>query len=443
MASSPKKRSFIRDTLSVMKSRVVMLALTFAIGVALARFLGPEGKGIFAALLVFPSLITSLADLGIRQATIYQLGKKEHAEEDVISVTMFFMMVSSLLSIAVGAGIYYFVDNPNFTLPLIVLALATIPMSLINSYSKGIFLGKEQVQRFSFTSWLITFIRLIGILLLVGAAGFYVTGALVAGLIASVALAVYSLWLISQHASLKVKFVPQVAWQMVSLGVVYAAALFVLGLNYKVDIVILQQLSIASEVGQYTQGVSLAELLWQLPAVLSVVLFSKGANAKDQKAFSRNVAKLMRVTLAVAALGSVALFFVVGFFIPLVYGQDFEPSVLVTRLLLPGVVAFTVYKVLNMDLAGKGRPWLSLYVATPAVLLNIALNLVFIPRYGANGAALASTVSYSVAAVAFIVVYSRAVQIPLRDLLRYRQSDFDFIGKLTGKLATKSKMGEG
>ena len=288
-----------------------------------------------------------------------------------------------------------------------MLALATIPTGLINTYAQGIFLGKEQIKQFSFTSWLPSLIRLVGILVLVGAAGLYVTGALVAGIIASATLAFYSLWLISRHASLRIRFVPEIAWQMLSLGIVYAAALFVLGLNYKVDIVILQHLRSNAEVGQYTQGVSLAELLWQLPTVLSAVLFSKGANAKDPRAFSRNVAKLMRVTLVVAALGSLALFAVVGYFIPLVYGEDFTPSILITRLLLPGIVAFTVYKVLNMDLAGKGRPWLSLYVAAPAVVLNIALNLLLIPRYGANGAALASTMSYTLSALAFMVVYAR------------------------------------
>ena len=421
-----------------MKSRFVMLALTFVTGVALARFLGPEGKGIYAAILVFPSLITSIANLGIRQATVYQLGKKEHPEEDVISVTMFFVWVSSALSLAVGAGVYYFVNDPNFTLPLILLALSTIPTSLVNSYTSGIFLGKEQIQRFSFTSWLIAFVRLVAILLLVGLAGLYVTGALIAGTIASASLALYSLWLVSRHASLKVKFVPQIARQMLSLGIVYAAALFVLGLNYKVDIVILQQLSTKAEVGQYTQGVSLAELLWQLPAALSAVLFSKGVNAKDPKAFSRNVAKLARVTFAAAFIGSLGLFAVVGFFIPLIYGQDFTPSVLVTRLLLPGIVAFTVFKVLNMDLVGKGRPWLALYVAGPAVLFNVALNVLLIPQYAANGAAIASTLSYTLSALVFVLVYSRAVHMPLRDLLRYRRSDFDFLSKLTDRFTAKA-----
>ena len=289
-----KKRSFVRDTLSVMKSRAFKLVLAFATGIALARLLGPEGKGIYAAVLVFPSLIVSLADLGIRQATIFQLGKKTFPEEDVISVTLFFMVVSSVLSLLIGVGVYAVVANPNFTLPMIILALSTIPTSLINSYASGIFLGKEQIRRFSFTSWLPAFVRFVAILALVGVAGYYVTGAIIAGVIASVSLALYSLWLVSRHASLRVRLIPQVARQMLSLGLVYAAALFVLGLNYKIDIVILQQLSTAAEVGQYTQGVTLAELLWQLPTALSVVLFSKGANAKDPRAFSRNVAKLMR-----------------------------------------------------------------------------------------------------------------------------------------------------
>ena len=435
MASgTASKRSFIRDTFSVLKSRAFKLVIAFVTGIVLARLLGPEGKGVYAAVQVFPSIIISLADLGVRQATIFQLGKKVHPEDEVVSVTVFFMVVSSLLSLAIGAGVYFFVDNPSFTLLMIVLALSTIPTSLINSYSQGIFLGKEQIRRFSFTSWLPAFVRFVAILVLVGVVGLHVTGAILAGVIASASLAVYSLWLVSRHSSLKIRFIPEIAREMLSLGLVYAAALFVLGLNYKVDIVILQQLSSDADVGQYTQGVTLAELLWQLPTALSFVLFSKGANAKDPKAFSRNVAKLMRVTLLVATLGSAALFAVVGFFIPFVYGEEFAPSVLITRLLLPGIVAFTVFKVLNMDLAGKGRPLLSLYVAVPSVVVNIALNLVLIPNHGANGAALASTLSYMLSALVFIIVYSRAVALPMRDLLRYQRSDFDFLGKLSAKL---------
>ena len=87
-----------------------------------------------------------------------------------------------------------------------------------------------------------------------------------------------------------------------------------------------------------------------------------------------------------------------------------------------------------MDLSGKGKPWVSLKAMTPALLINIILNVVFIPEYGAVGAALASSVSYSLAAILFIFFYSKETNIPVLDIIRYKASDFQPIVQLLKKL---------
>lgn len=429
-----RKPSFLQDVLSIMSSNVFVIAISFVSGIILSRQLSAEGRGIHASIMIVPSILVSLVDMGIRQATIYQLGKKEHRDEDVISVTMFFMVFSSVVGVAVCFVAYLWLDNPNFTWLMIGLALLTVPLQLVNAYSKGIVLGKQQVRAFARISWVPSLLRLVGIVVLVWLVGFYVVGALLASLLASAFITAYSVYLITRHAPFKPRFIPVIAKQMVSLGVVYASALFLLGLNYRIDILILERLATLSEVGQYTQGVGVAEMLWQVPTALSVVIFSRGANAKDSKAFSVSVTKLMRVTLVVASLGSVALGLVAVVLVPIIYGSSFVPSVRIIHLLLPGIVAFTVFKVLNMDLAGKGRPAVSMLAAVPGVIINIVLNLLFVPRYGANGAALASTISYTLSTVIFLFVYARVVEMPIGQILRYRRSDFDFVGTLLGRL---------
>ena len=221
---------------------------------------------------------------------------------------------------------------------------------------------------------------------------------------------------------------------MLSLGVIYAIALFVINLNYKIDIVLLERLSSAAEIGQYTTGVTITELIWQLPTALGVVLFSRSANAKDSQAFTWKIAKLLRVTILISIAGAVALSVAAPILIPTVYGEAFLPSVRVLQILMPGVVTFTIFKVLNMDLAGKGRPEISLAVFSPAVLLNIALKLMWIPKYGDNGAALASTISYSLSAIVFLFVYARIVKIKITSLLKFQVSDWDFLSKFAIKL---------
>ena len=116
------------------------------------------------------------------------------------------------------------------------------------------------------------------------------------------------------------------------------------------------------------------------------------------------------------------------------FGEAFINSVLVLNTLLPGVVLLTVFKVINMDLAGKGKPWVSMKAMVPALIINIVLNILLIPNQGAYGAALASTISYTIAAVLFIHFYSKEVGIKMKEILLYKKSDFQPIIKIVRKV---------
>jgi Na+-driven multidrug efflux pump len=107
------------------------------------------------------------------------------------------------------------------------------------------------------------------------------------------------------------------------------------------------------------------------------------------------------------------------------------------KFLVPGIVAIVVHKVLNMDLAGRGKPYVALWSFLPALALNIVLNLLLIPLWGAAGAALATSASYGIAAVGFLIHYSRETQVPLMEVVTYSRADFEFVPRLLGRLSAK------
>jgi len=57
------------------------------------------------------------------------------------------------------------------------------------------------------------------------------------------------------------------------------------------------------------------------------------------------------------------------------YGEKFEGSIEVLKILLPGVLVLTLFKVMNTDLAGKGKPWVSMKAMIPALIINIIINI--------------------------------------------------------------------
>ena len=106
------------------------------------------------------------------------------------------------------------------------------------------------------------------------------------------------------------------------------------------------------------------------------------------------------------------------------FGSDFKESALVLKYLLFGVLFLSAFKILNQDLAGKGKPWISMKGMVPGLFINIVLNIYLIPRYGAIGAALASSVSYALAIFLFLHFYSLTTGIKIRDMFNYKKSDF-------------------
>jgi O-antigen/teichoic acid export membrane protein len=90
---------------------------------------------------------------------------------------------------------------------------------------------------------------------------------------------------------------------------------------------------------------------------------------------------------------------------------------------MPGIVLFAAARVLGNDVAARGRPLVSSVIATAIVACNITLNVLLIPRYGIQGAAWASTGSYSFAFLASAAVYCAIARVPLHALVVPRRED--------------------
>src|SRR5690554_1669618 len=91
--------SFISDVFRVGISNFLIIAFGLTTSIITARYIGPEGNGIIAALLVYPSLFMSFGSLGIRQSTTYFLGKNIFSEEQIKTAITQIWMITTVFSI--------------------------------------------------------------------------------------------------------------------------------------------------------------------------------------------------------------------------------------------------------------------------------------------------------------------------------------------------------
>jgi Na+-driven multidrug efflux pump len=86
-----------------------------------------------------------------------------------------------------------------------------------------------------------------------------------------------------------------------------------------------------------------------------------------------------------------------------------------------------VLKILNSQFIGTGLPHLTMIALIPALIINVVLNILFIPSYKGIGAAMATNISYFSASFVLIFIYSRTFKIGLLEIFRYRKNDFAFL----------------
>jgi O-antigen/teichoic acid export membrane protein len=149
------------------------------------------------------------------------------------------------------------------------------------------------------------------------------------------------------------------------------------------------------DVGIYSISVGLGELLWHFPNAVSFVIFPKAASTRPE-VLNIFTPRVFRITLGLTALGAGGLVLFGKPIISFIYSSTFLPAYVPMLALLPGVVLLGGAKVLTNEIAGRGYPHYNSVNAGLALILTVVLDFMFIPRYGVFGAALASSISYTV-----------------------------------------------
>ena len=244
-------KSFLHDAFSIGVSKVLMIVFGLTTSIIVVRVLGPDKNGVLAALLVYPSLFMSFGSLWIRQSTTYFLGKGIFSENQIRTAITQIWLFTAVFSIAVCFVLMRYFSKSGENIWLVLLALLPIPFTLFNTYNSGIFLGKNQINDFNRINWIPTLVIFVITTILILWLSFGISGYLIA-------LTGGPLF-ISFILFFKYKFIQAFSFnhnwnvirQMLSLGLVYALALLIINLNYKIDVILLDNLSTSFETGIY------------------------------------------------------------------------------------------------------------------------------------------------------------------------------------------------
>jgi O-antigen/teichoic acid export membrane protein len=202
-------------------------------------------------------------------------------------------------------------------------------------------------------------------------------------------------------------------------------------LHFRVDQYMIGYLLDPAQVGLYAIAVNLTNLILRVPDATGTVLFPRLAGASEGEAHAQTAA-VCRHTLFITVLAGFGYLCLGGVAIRVLYGEAYVDAIAPMLLMLPGVVMLSLYLLLTRNFTSRNRQEVNIAAAATALVVNVALNAILIPRLGISGAALSTAVSYSLAALILLVVFRRESGTSFGDTLVVRRHDFDGYRRLAG-----------
>jgi O-antigen/teichoic acid export membrane protein len=437
-------KTFAKNTTTTLLTQIISLIFGIGVSVILARALGPEGKGIYSLAILLPTLVATFTNLGIAPATVYYTAKGYYDSKQILTSNIILSLVIGLLSVMIGFfTINFFGDSlfPGLPKNYAILALLLIPLILLAENLKKILLGLQRIPRVNFLNlsrYLLILISLSLALLLLNKD---VLEALLATIAAWSLLIIITFVLVSKTAK---GLARRVNFHYIKSTLKYGTQAHlgnVFGfLHYRLDIILINLFINPVAVGLYSISVGVAEQLWLASKATSEVLLPKLAAEKNEKRRKEFTPIISRNVLLITAVGGFILFLLTESIITFLYSSDFLPAVLPLQILIPGIVARSASRILANDIAARGKPLKNSTLSLLALIINIGLNILWIPKFGIAGAAWATTISYSVTFVGRIIIYSNLsrnnvikILIPQpSDLILYKKFGALIINRISG-----------
>ena len=378
------------------------------------RLLGVEAYGVMQSALALAGIALVFSDLGTSTLTLREVSVQPEEGGRYLSNVLVLRGALATVCVAGAVGVAAVLGYQRAALFGVAAACAYVVAQHLVGFTRVFFRVAEDLRLEAFST-----VAERALVVVIGGAFLVATrspvwtlagmalGAAVVGLI-------QVSW-VSRHLarfdarSVSGPFLRQAAWLAVPLGV----ADLLLALYYRTDQVMVEVMQGATAAGQYGQAYRILESLSLLPAiVVQSALFPRLSRLTASGA-PEDVRQLAMRTGALLTLSGVAvsgvLWTVAPELIQLLSGDpSFAPAGGALRVLIWTFPLTCAKDVLYITALARRRYRVSVVIYAGAVILNVALNLWAIPRYGIVGASLTTLVSEAFTVFLFAFAHRRS-----------------------------------
>ena len=442
--------TFTKNTLITIATQGLIFIFSVGISVIIARILGPEGRGIYSLAILLPSFLVYFSSFSIGQASIFYLGKRKYPPKEVLGNNIIYTFLISIFATIIGLIIIFFFGDKSFPgveIKYLFLALFLLPGQFFFGYISSILLGLQEFKKYNFISFFRVFLLLVLVGIFLLGFRFGIVAAIIAEVLAFFIACIVLFFLVKKETSgISLKLNKDYFKDSFLYGIKVCSGNILSFLHYRIGIWLINIFLNPVMVGFYSISIGLSEKIWIISDSIGTVLFPKISSENDEVKLKEFTPFVFRNVLFIATLIAILLFATGYWLITLLYSEAFLNSIQPFQILLIGTVAISGWKILENDLKGRGRPMINTYVTGISVVLNIILNILWIPKFGISGVAWAASISYTIGLLITLIIYCEISGNSITDILFFRKSDVvlyrNFVIIIKAKLKTLIKRKE-
>lgn len=426
-ATPTYRPAFAIDSFLNFSTQLLLFGLSFVSSIIIARSLGPQGKGLYSLAILIPALVASILNMGINSSSVYFIGKGTFSTNRILANALVYSFC-----VGSGATILFFFIIPSLHSNLLKSNLAfylyitvtMIPFLLIIDNINYVFLGYRKILKLSVLRLIRSCVYVFLIIIFstfIALSVYKVIIANICGLIVAILLGIY--FLIKDKYFTTLSIDRYIFKETMKFGYKLHLGMILQLLNYRIDMLIIATLMTQADLGLYSVSVLIAETIWYLPNSVAQVLYAKVASQKKESTnyFTPLVCRSVTLIIFLACL---ILYGVSDIIIPWLFTSRFFASAMALKLLLPGVLFLSISKILTNDLSGRGFPQYGMIASAISLIATVIFDFVLIPRFGINGASLASSFSYIIHAVIILYAFRRVANVAFHDVFICNRNDF-------------------
>lgn len=369
------------------------------VGAWVARHLGPEKMGVVGAAIALALIFKTAAGLGLEKIVVRNLVENETTQGVLLSSARAMQFISGVVAYLLLLVVGWWVKAPMLLYVVVGIDLFLQPFLVPVFWYRAKTLPKPTVIAAGCGLILAASLRIALILSgntnVVYFAATYIAQTMITAVVVNLLFKAEVLGC-PKFPKPSLAMIRKVRGESMVLlvGTVCAMALF------KIDIAMVATISSSTEAGIYLAAARVSEITYFVPAILASSLFPAIVRSKtNSDVYFHRMAFYYKVSAATAYGIIVVLLLFHRWIIEFLYGISYSGA--------GAVLLVHAWTCLPVFLGGARQQWLlsdglvwywTAFTVVGAAL-NVLLNLMLIPSFGALGAAYASLISYTIASI--------------------------------------------